>query len=73
MGVEAGFGQELPNKGLFIAMYTLSVAFFMPTIALANTTAFATLKNNGYIDIDHSGYITLTASGKKLDIIELTK
>ena len=48
MGVEAGFGQELPNKGLFIAMYTLSVAFFMPTIALANTTAFATLKNNGY-------------------------
>lgn len=48
MGVEAGFGQELPNKGLFIAMYTLSVAFFMPTIALANTTAFAILKNNGY-------------------------
>lgn len=47
MGVQAGFGQELPNKGLFITMYTLSVAFFMPTIALANTSAFAALKNNG--------------------------
>ena len=48
MGMEAGFGNELPNKTLFIAMYTLSVAFFMPTIALANTTAFTILKNNGY-------------------------
>ena len=47
MGVQAGFGQEIPDKGLFIAMYTLSVAFFMPTIALANTTAFTLLKNNG--------------------------
>ena len=47
MGVQAGFGQELPNKGLFIAMYTMSVAFFMPTIALANTTAFTILKKNG--------------------------
>lgn len=28
--------------------------------------AVGILKNNGYIDIDHSGYITLTASGKKL-------
>ena len=48
MGLSAGFGNELPNKGAFIAMYTLSVAFFMPTIALANTTAFTILKNNGY-------------------------
>ncbi len=47
MGVQAGFGNELPNKALFIALYTLSVAFFMPTIALANTTAFSILKNNG--------------------------
>ena len=47
MGVEAGFGNELPNKSLFIAMYTMSVAFFMPTIALANTTAFSILKENG--------------------------
>ena len=47
MGYSAGFGNELPNKGAFIAMYTVSVAFFMPTIALANTTAFTILKNNG--------------------------
>ena len=47
MGVQAGFGNELPNKSLFIAMYTLSVAFFMPTIALANTAAFSILKKNG--------------------------
>ena len=47
MGMSAGFGNELPNKSAFIAMYTLSVAFFMPTIALANTTAFSILKENG--------------------------
>ena len=47
MGYSAGFGNELPNKSLFIAMYTLSVAFYMPTIALANTVAFTILKNNG--------------------------
>ena len=47
MGVQAGFGNELANKGLFIALYTLSVAFFMPTIALANTTAFTILKERG--------------------------
>ena len=47
MGMSAGFGNELPNKSMFIAMYTLSVAFFMPTIALANTAAFTILKNNG--------------------------
>ena len=47
MGVQAGFGQEIPDKGLFIAMYTMSVAFFMPTIALANTTAFTILKGQG--------------------------
>jgi NHS family nucleoside permease-like MFS transporter len=47
MGMQAGFGNELPNKSAFISVYTLSVAFFMPTIALANTTAFTILKNNG--------------------------
>lgn len=46
LGTQAGFGNELPDKSLFIAMYTLSVAFFMPTIALANTAAFTILKNN---------------------------
>ena len=47
MGKEAGVGNELTDKGTFIALYTLSVAFYMPTIALANTTAFTMLKNNG--------------------------
>ena len=47
MGVQAGFGHVLPNKGAFIAMYAMSVAFFMPTIALANTTAFTLLKREG--------------------------
>ena len=47
MGESAGFGNELPNKSAFIALYTLSVAFFMPTIALANTVAFSALKKSG--------------------------
>ncbi|MDD7318277.1 MAG: MFS transporter [Prevotella sp.] len=48
MGLSAGVGNELPDKTMFIAMYTLSVAFYMPTLALSNTTAFTILKNNGY-------------------------
>ena len=47
MGEQAGFGNELPDKSLFIALYTMSVAFYMPTIALTNTVAFSILKNNG--------------------------
>ena len=47
IGLQAGFGNEIGNKSVFIALYTLSVAFFMPTIALVNTTAFTILKNNG--------------------------
>ena len=46
MGEQAGFGNELADKSLFIALYTMSVAFYMPTIALTNTAAFAILKNN---------------------------
>ena len=47
MGEQASFGAELTDKSLFIALYTMSVAFYMPTIALANTVAFTILKNNG--------------------------
>ena len=47
LGLQAGFGQELEAKTLFITLYTLSVAFYMPTIALSNTTAFTILKKNG--------------------------
>lgn len=47
MGMTAGFGNEVSNKPLFIALYTLSVAFYMPTVALSNTTAFTVLKAHG--------------------------
>lgn len=36
-----------PDKTLFISLYTLSVAFYMPTLALSNTAAFAILKSGG--------------------------
>lgn len=48
MGMKAGFGNVLPNKALFITLYTISVAFYMPTLALSNTTAFTILKDRGY-------------------------
>lgn len=48
MGQSAGVGAEIPNKAAFIALYTMSVAFYMPTIALANTVAFTSLKQGGY-------------------------
>lgn len=42
-----GYTAEQPSKAIFITCYTLSVAFYMPTLALSNTTAFTILKNNG--------------------------
>lgn len=36
-----------PDKTLFIAVYTLSVAFYMPTLALSNTVAFSILRRAG--------------------------
>ena len=44
-----GMGQatEKPDETTFIAVYTLSVAFYMPTLALSNTTAFTILKDHG--------------------------
>ncbi len=42
-----GMNHETPDKTTFIAIYTLSVAFFMPTLALSNTTAFTILKKHG--------------------------
>ena len=32
----------------FFAIYTLSVAFYMPTIALSNSAAYGILEQNGY-------------------------
>lgn len=42
-----GLNYEFPDKTTFISIYTLSVAFYMPTLALSNTTAFTILKDNG--------------------------
>ncbi|MCQ2350054.1 MAG: MFS transporter [Paludibacteraceae bacterium] len=42
-----GSTQAIPNKALFLTIYTLSVAFYMPTLALSNTTAFTILKDSG--------------------------
>lgn len=39
-------GENLEFATIF-TLYTLSVAFFMPTIALSNTVAFSILKRNG--------------------------
>ena len=41
-----GMTTAMPNKALFIAIYTLSVAFYMPTLALSNMVAFTILKDN---------------------------
>lgn len=48
MGMRTGIDNEIADKGLFMTLYTLSVAFYMPTLALSNTAAFTILKNNGY-------------------------
>ena len=42
-----GMTNAMPAKPLFISIYVVSVAFYMPTLALANTTAFTILKENG--------------------------
>ena len=42
-----GCSSQTPNEAVFIAVYTLSVAFYMPTLALSNTAAFTILKSNG--------------------------
>ena len=42
-----GMSCEMPDKTAFISLYTLSVAFYMPTLALSNTTAFTILKDHG--------------------------
>lgn len=43
-----GEGSAQPDPVLFIAVYTFSVSFYMPTLALSNTAAFVMLKENGY-------------------------
>lgn len=47
MGNEVGADGQIADKSLFIALYTLSVSFYMPTLALSNTVAFTLLKREG--------------------------
>lgn len=42
-----GIQSEMPDKTIFITVYTISVAFYMPTLALSNTVAFTILKDHG--------------------------
>ncbi len=48
MGYDAGSNGIMPDRTIMIAAYSLSVAFYMPTLALSNTVAFAVLKRYGY-------------------------
>ena len=48
-----GSTSTTPNPALFIAIYTVSVAFYMPTLALSNTAAFTILKNHGLDTVTH--------------------
>ena len=42
-----GASQAMPDKTVFMTIYTLSVAFYMPTLALSNTVAFKILQDRG--------------------------
>lgn len=42
-----GMQSATPDPTAFVTCYTISVAFFMPTIALANTVAFRILNDSG--------------------------
>lgn len=42
-----GASQATPDKTTFMTIYTLSVAFYMPTLALSNTVAFKILQDHG--------------------------
>lgn len=48
-----GSTSPTPDPALFIAIYTVSVAFYMPTLALSNTAAFTILKNHGLDTVTH--------------------
>lgn len=43
--VASGYGEQLPF-GVIFTLYTVSVAFFMPTIGLSNSVAFNVLEQN---------------------------
>lgn len=48
LGYTAGKVSAIPNATMMVTFYTISVAFYMPTLALSNTVAFSTLRRYGY-------------------------
>ena len=46
-GLYAMFAGDAIQFGTFYALYTVSVAFFMPTIAISNSVSFQTLERSG--------------------------
>ena len=42
-----GYQYPHPDRALFVTLYTLSTAFFMPTVALSNSVSFRLLRANG--------------------------
>lgn len=48
LGYDAAMAGTSPDRTLMVTFYTISVAFYMPTLALSNTVAFSVLKRNGY-------------------------
>lgn len=47
LGYTAGLSEQFPDAVWMVTLYTISVAFYMPTIALANTVAFTSLRDAG--------------------------
>ena len=47
-GWQADAAGVYPDRTVMLTCYTLSVAFYMPTLALSNTVAFSVLNRNGY-------------------------
>ncbi len=48
-----GLGTEAPSFGILFALYTVSVAFFMPTIGLSNSVAYSALEGAGLDSVKH--------------------
>jgi nucleoside transporter len=46
-GIEAAGGGGVPDFAILFSLYTLSVAFYMPTIALSNSVAYSVLNKAG--------------------------
>ncbi|MCM1067873.1 MAG: nucleoside permease [Muribaculaceae bacterium] len=48
-----GLGSEQPEFGILFALYTISVAFFMPTIGLSNAVSYSALERAGLDTVKH--------------------